>query len=801
MITRSKNSIPRVATSSALLHSFGIAAIFVGMCSVAQAQVTVSPNTLNYTTLKQAFDAINQKTHTGAVTVTITADTTETLPAVLNASGPSVGNGNYTSITITPSGARTVSGAIAAGSALIDLNGADNVTINGLKTPGNSLTITNTTVSSTAGTSTIRLRNDASANTITNAVIQGSSTMAAPTNGGTIWISDGTTTGNDNNTVSGNDIGPAGLNLPSQGLYFSNLTGNTNDGNAVTSNNIFDYFSASVDSAGVYVGSGTPVLNLSFNRFYQTATRTQTTGRQHSAIWINNSSSSGYTITGNIIGFANSGGSGTYNFVGVAGSNFKTISLAVGTTVSTILEDNNISAIAQSGDSSGSSTSAPFIGIYVDNGLVKIGDTSGNTIGTQGGTGSITYSSSNNQSSSIYGIFKRGNANFTTNKNIIGGITASSTNSFTSISVFGITNLDGATWTAERNIIGGGVANSIQSTAIGTSGSVQGMVTGNTTGAVINLTGNAIRNLASAGGLGQGLNASLIGIAVSGNAGVVTLTNNNIYSLSNSISNVAQTPIVSGIEFTGSSGANLIDRNLISGLSVVSPLGLINGINISGGTALYRNNMVILGKNVSGVDITAGIGINGINETGGTNTLLNNSILITGSNVEGASSTYAFQSIQTTTRNIQNNNFYNARSNNGLATGKHYAIRTANQPNLTSNYNNIFVSGTGGVFGRFNNIDQGNLSLWRIASSQDANSISVDPLFTCDLHLSAASPSRDAGELFASVNNDFDGQSRPNPDTNKNDIGADEYYINANFFADGFEDNLLGCRVLPASQN
>ncbi|HJQ25532.1 MAG TPA: hypothetical protein VKA60_16550 [Blastocatellia bacterium] len=95
---------------------------------------------------------INAGTHRGAITIAIVGDTTETATAALNASGS--GSASYTSISIQPSGgaARTISGALSAGSPLINLNGADNVTIDGLNTGGNSLTLSNTSTGSTTGT-------------------------------------------------------------------------------------------------------------------------------------------------------------------------------------------------------------------------------------------------------------------------------------------------------------------------------------------------------------------------------------------------------------------------------------------------------------------------------------------------------------------------------------------------------------------------------------------------------------------------------------------------------------------------
>ena len=51
---------------------------------------------------------------------------------------------------------------------LIDLNGADNITINGLNTGDNTLSISNTTSSNVIGTSAIRFIADATSNTVTN---------------------------------------------------------------------------------------------------------------------------------------------------------------------------------------------------------------------------------------------------------------------------------------------------------------------------------------------------------------------------------------------------------------------------------------------------------------------------------------------------------------------------------------------------------------------------------------------------------------------------------------------------------
>lgn len=75
----------------------------------------------SYATLADAFTAINTGAFTGAITVNIVGNTTETVSASLDSSGNGTGS-NYTSITIKPSGgaSRTITGAFVGN--LININ-------------------------------------------------------------------------------------------------------------------------------------------------------------------------------------------------------------------------------------------------------------------------------------------------------------------------------------------------------------------------------------------------------------------------------------------------------------------------------------------------------------------------------------------------------------------------------------------------------------------------------------------------------------------------------------------------------
>src|SRR5690349_1935569 len=106
---------------------FGAALVLAG---TVNAQVSVSGALVGngtYTTLGAAFTAINGGAQTGAtITVNISANTTETGPAVLNTS-------DWTLLTIRPTATATIGGSstAAAGRGVIEFNGADNVTLDG----------------------------------------------------------------------------------------------------------------------------------------------------------------------------------------------------------------------------------------------------------------------------------------------------------------------------------------------------------------------------------------------------------------------------------------------------------------------------------------------------------------------------------------------------------------------------------------------------------------------------------------------------------------------------------------------
>ncbi|MCS7077982.1 MAG: hypothetical protein NZ455_14820, partial [Bacteroidia bacterium] len=196
----------------------------------ALAQVTLTATggtpTGTYTTLGAAFSAINAGTHQGAITIDINGSTSEgTTPATLNASGS--GSASYTSVTIRPTVTATISGTPPANRGVIELIGADNVTIDGdiLGAPVNrDLTIINANASTVNNTAVIRLVGsstigDCAYNTIQNCIIignlDGTSYIAGTYRAG-IYAANGSTT-------------PTVTNTSTNGINYDNLTIHNNE--------------------------------------------------------------------------------------------------------------------------------------------------------------------------------------------------------------------------------------------------------------------------------------------------------------------------------------------------------------------------------------------------------------------------------------------------------------------------------------------------------------------------------------------------------------------------------------------
>ncbi|MCB0518465.1 MAG: hypothetical protein KDD27_05985, partial [Saprospiraceae bacterium] len=126
---------------------------------------------------------------------------------------------------------------------------------------------------------------------------------------------------------------------------------------------------------------------------------------------------------------------------------------------------------------------------------------------------------------------------------------------------------------------------------------------------------------------------------------------------------------------------------------------------------------------------------------------------------------------------VRNNIFNVTGSSLGGNVWAYYTTATT-LAGSTLDYNLLRCAGTGATnnTGRFNGTNYTTLAAWQAATSMDANSLDIEPIFVSmsDLHLATANnPLLDgAGTPIAGVTLDIDGDTR---DASTPDIGADEF--------------------------
>ncbi|MFM2385726.1 MAG: hypothetical protein RL660_483 [Bacteroidota bacterium] len=404
----------------------------------------------SYTTVSAAFAAINAGTHTGALSMFINGNVTETAACVLNSSG--AGTASYTSLVIRPTGTYTISGPTVTGRGLIELNGADNVTIDGCATIGGTtrnLTFTNSATSTLGYTSVIRLATLVTSqvscdnNTIRNCNINGSAT-SRNTSLAT------STTGAENTTFgiyAGGNAGataaaPAALtsvtsNTAPSGTTINNLTITNNTVNACARGIVFNGAVATVCP-----GTLTITQNLVGDQSNNTGVgpiTSPTTTVYTKGIWV--AGASNLAINSNSV-------KNILSYVGTAMNGIELVSSIGATGAAISLNNNTISYVVNNGTSGAN-------GILVSSGAVGY-SCSNNTISniqTVGGANvaalNLSHSSTTTfptvNSNNIHSIFALSTAGwasrgivinsgngFTLSNNMIRNLNASNNNSTTS---------------------------------------------------------------------------------------------------------------------------------------------------------------------------------------------------------------------------------------------------------------------------------------------------------------------------------------------------------------------------------
>jgi hypothetical protein len=270
-------------------------------------------------------------------------------------------------------------------------------------------------------------------------------------------------------------------------------------------------------------------------------------------------------------------------------------------------------------------------------------------------------------------------------------------------------------------------------------------------------------------------------------------------------SSTGTTSTMSGITAAGVLSGT-IERNMISDIKQNNTAGWgSNGIDLSGAGAATAN-VTVQNNFVSDVasqgfnDITVldnGYGI--MIESNGTYNILNNTVLLTsnqGANAAtGNTSALNIAAAVTTpaTVTVRNNILGSTQT-----LGNRYGIINGSTAAVfsTSNNNDFFAQNVG----RTGGTTHATLLAWQTATTQDAASVTLDPLVVSatDLHLQAGSPVLGLAVLLPTVPADIDTDLRDNAP----DIGADEIPLTGRtgaIPAGTYRDGYLGAATLSGN--
>ena len=566
------------------------------------------------------FNAVNTQGLSGDVTVYIVSDISESGGVSLNQ-----WSGNFT-ITIKPNSANVYNLTGNTGSPLINLNGADYLTIDGsFNGSGRYLRFTNLNTSNPL----IRFINDATNNTITSCIIEGANTNSSS---GLVLFSTTTgTTGNDNNTISDCLIRNSGGNMLNA-IYSSGTTSSTaryNSGIVISNNEITDFYRNGFIASGVTLAEGSTEWTISNNSFYQTVSRNNTSASGWNVIHISTSHANNITISGNHLGgsSANCGGD-AWTCTGNVTNTLVLIRFSnAGTTTSSNINNNIIKNFSITSTPS-SGGAVLFAGISVEGGLVN---SSGNIIGDSASTDNITlnYNGSTNNiinrginysnatgnisANKIGSIKINGNntsglarfeginytgtpsSNVTISNNLIGSASASgSINAANPSMYFQMTGIYSTINTVTLNVTGNRIINMVN-TSSNSNAWTRGIFQNNSTSAVCNFQNNVVSELYSSGTNTSRFPNScpIIGIYTGSNSTTQTVSGNIISGLrSDANANVH----VQGFAHYNNIGAGTFEKNRIYDLtnSSTSSSPKIWGINAFWGSWKFYNNQITL---------------------------------------------------------------------------------------------------------------------------------------------------------------------------------------------------------------
>ena len=622
---------------------FLIGILLLALTIHGQTIKTVGPSS-TYKTLKAAFDAINSGAIQGQITLQITGSTTETASAVLNASG--TGSASYTSVLIYPTGIGPYTISTEGNWAAIDLNGADNVTIDGrIDQAGSTQSLTITGTSTLAAATAIRFVNSAENNVVRYCNLTGSSTSSAM--GIVSFGGSNIGNGNDNNTIEYCNLTNSG-SRPYNAILSSGTSGRENNGGIIRNNNIFDTFQPGGSSNSININSASIGFTISGNSIYETKTFVPTANAlSYNAIRI--STTNEHTITGNYIGGNAPSCAGTWSFKAPYAVYYCAIYAYAGAGTATTISNNTIAGMDYS-----STEDNPWDGIFLYSGNF---DVTGNTIGATTGNGSITSTTpvavaTATMSGGVVTAINlvNGGSGYITAPTVTFSVSGSTTSATASATisggaVTGFTGLSGgAGYTSTPSVIFDGQSNNY-STSHG--------IINNSIGTV-NISNNNIGSITTVGS--DYYSHGFESVYVRGNSGTTTLSNNLIGSLTTANSILVSSAAASsqlkqdvyGLYCNSASGTNIITGNTVANLtnnySGLNSLTRTRGIAAIAGTNTIQNNTVrdlkSYSKQSAGGSAASIIGITQSTTTTGTTQTITGNTVSNLSNVSPSAKVY-----------------------------------------------------------------------------------------------------------------------------------------------------------------
>ncbi len=719
----------------------GVGAVVVTPVNV-EVTATLGVTADSYANVGDAFKAINAGVHRGTISVKILRSIVEPEYVVLNSNG--TGSANYASINVYPTASDvTLSGAFDR--PLIDLVGADNVTIDGRVNAAGavaSMTIVNTSTSGNA--TTITFESDAQNNILKYCTIKGG---GGAYNGTLTFLSNANNSGNtiDNCTITNNGT-------RRQYALFS-TGGNSN---TVTNSTFINTWSKAASSSSIFLTGASSGWTISGNSFYDTELASLTTsGLTYRNIQVQYTSNGGFAINQNYFGGQAVGCGGSPMLIGTDATNdvaYQPILMSANSGSTSTLDGNVFRNINMA-----STNTNPFTGVYVQSGQVDtkntlIGDASGNTMlkitssidsassfgirvmtgDAQNITGNILSmlkleSSNSSFSHSFYGIYVGAvwcpltiSGNQIGHASTLNAISTTSTSTSKPQFLYGIYSANSSTTSITNNLIAN-LQNVTTNTNVLKVGTVAGIYSGSGTNTV---NGNTVSNLSISNSNNSVATPSAFGIYVANNSSSSTVSGNSIHDLSNL--NTSSSPvIVVGLIYGGPAySTSVVEKNYIYNLSAAGASGIVGGMLVNSGSTTYSNNLIVLNPSQNNT-------LYGVFNMGGSNYTFNfyHNTIYLGGTASGSANSYAlFLNASDNTRDIRNNILANVRSGSGT----NYAIyyNATGFDNLTADYNNYRVTGTNGMIGYYS----GNRTFADLKTTvgKDLHSLDSDPMFQAE---------------------------------------------------------------------